>query len=187
MCPPSPCRVVIKNRAPRVAWYTYVAMGGGIFALRRPRPYSRHCEEIVGGDYRTDHHLCPTDFNGKAWRRITMRRAASLQTPPAPTMPMRTSTETAWRPENDAARRVATVGMARRVLRCMRPRPSFTLRQASMGRRGGGSRRGTPHRYALRRTGRIGFKPRYSKGELWRKACMGSILYWLWGPSPSCG
>jgi|GEM_PF-1501298 len=24
-------------------------MGGGIFALRRPRPYSRHCEEIVGG------------------------------------------------------------------------------------------------------------------------------------------
>ena len=24
-------------------------MGGGIFALRRPRPYSRHCEEIVAG------------------------------------------------------------------------------------------------------------------------------------------
>ena len=47
--PPSPCRVVIKNGAPRVAWYTYIAVGGGIFALRRPRPYSRHCEEIVGG------------------------------------------------------------------------------------------------------------------------------------------
>ena len=24
-------------------------MGGEIFALRRPRPYSRHCEEIVAG------------------------------------------------------------------------------------------------------------------------------------------
>ena len=32
-----------------MAWYTYIAMGGGIFALRRPRPYSRHCGEIVGG------------------------------------------------------------------------------------------------------------------------------------------
>ena len=24
-----------------MAWYTYIAVGGGIFALRRPRPYSR--------------------------------------------------------------------------------------------------------------------------------------------------
>ena len=30
-----------------MAWYTYIAMGGGIFALRRPRPYSRHCGEGV--------------------------------------------------------------------------------------------------------------------------------------------
>ena len=34
------------RRPPRCG---HVLPGGGIFALRRPRPYSRHCEEIVAG------------------------------------------------------------------------------------------------------------------------------------------
>ena len=166
--------------------YVYCGGRGNLCAAKTPPLQSALRGDRWGGlPYRPS--FTPRRHLRELRRRITTWHAASLQTPPAPTMPMRTSTETAWRPENDASRRVATVGMARRVLRCMRPRPSFTLRQASMGRRGGGSRRGTLRRYALRRTGRIGFKPRYSKGELWRKACMGFILYWLWGPSPSCG
>ena len=40
-----------KNRpSPCVAWGAHMeAVGGGIFALRRPRPYSRHDGEIVAG------------------------------------------------------------------------------------------------------------------------------------------
>ena len=62
-----------------MAWYTYIAMGGGIFALRRPRPYSRHCGEIVGGITTPAPHLCPADNNGNGMEA-----------------------------DNDAARRVAT-------------------------------------------------------------------------------
>ena len=39
-------------------------MGGGIFALRRPRPYSRHCGEIVVGITTLAPHLRPADNNG---------------------------------------------------------------------------------------------------------------------------
>ena len=34
------------------------AVGGGIFALRRPRPYSRHCGEIFAA-YKSVRHLRP--------------------------------------------------------------------------------------------------------------------------------
>ena len=37
----------LHRRDLRVWWW--VTVGGGIFALRRPRPYSRLCGEIVGG------------------------------------------------------------------------------------------------------------------------------------------
>ena len=40
-------RGVFHRRDLRVWWW--VTVGGGIFALRRPRPYSRLCGEIVGG------------------------------------------------------------------------------------------------------------------------------------------
>ena len=33
-----------------LGWYAQEAMGGGIFALRRPRPYSRRCGEDVAGN-----------------------------------------------------------------------------------------------------------------------------------------
>ena len=64
----------------RGVWYTHGgALGGGIFALRRPRPYSRHCEE---GDAT---HAASTIIYAK-----------------------RASVGTAQRRDNDAARRVAT-------------------------------------------------------------------------------
>ena len=56
-----------------------MAMGGGIFALRRPRPYSRHCGEIVGGITTLDPIYAPQTTTGTAWRRITTRHAASLR------------------------------------------------------------------------------------------------------------
>ena len=62
-----------------MAWYTYIAVGGGIFALRRPRPYSRHCEEIIGGI------TVPTIIYAHGhqwealWRLVTTRHAASLR------------------------------------------------------------------------------------------------------------
>ena len=43
------CRVVYVVFAEVVDGMRGEEMGGGIFALRRPRPYSRHCEEIVAG------------------------------------------------------------------------------------------------------------------------------------------
>ena len=64
----------------RGVWYTHGgALGGGIFALQRPRPYSRHCEE---GDAT---HAASTIIYAK-----------------------RASVGTAQRRDNDAARRVAT-------------------------------------------------------------------------------
>ena len=43
------CRVVYVVFAEVLDGMRGEEMGGGIFALRRPRPYSRHCEEIVAG------------------------------------------------------------------------------------------------------------------------------------------
>ena len=57
--------------------YAWREVGGGIFALRRPRPYSRHCGEIVGGITTLAPHLRPADNNGNGvggLRRGTPRR-----------------------------------------------------------------------------------------------------------------
>ena len=54
------------------------ALSGGIFALRRPRPYSRHCGEADTG-YAADRHVRRAGINGNG----------------------------EWE-DNDAARRVAT-------------------------------------------------------------------------------
>ena len=50
------------------SWYAPMgtgALGGGIFALRRPRPYSRHCGEADTG-YAADRHVRHAGINGKA-------------------------------------------------------------------------------------------------------------------------
>ena len=88
-----------------------------------------------------------------------------------------------------------TVGIAGRVLRCMRPRPSFTpmqgdhcVRIANHPVPVGGVRLSTGtawrrittrHAASLHppRNGRIGFKPPYSKRESSQKPRTGSILY----------
>ena len=70
-----------------------------------------------------------------------------------------------------------TVGIAGRVLRRMRRRPSFTPKGHQWEQREG--RITTRHAASLRtsRTGRIGFKPPYSKGRPLQKSCMGAIFY----------
>ena len=80
------------------------------------------------------------------------RHAASLQTPPL------------------------IVGIAGRVMRRMRHRPSFALTGASTGTANGGST--TRHAASLRppRKGRIGFKPPYSIRGPRRKARKDSIF-----------
>ena len=59
------CRVVIKPRGSWVAWYTYIAVGGGIFAKTAKTP---PLQSALRGDhwedYRTDHHLRPADIYG---------------------------------------------------------------------------------------------------------------------------
>ena len=55
--------------------------GGGIFALRSPHPYSRHCEEIVAGMQRRLSFAPTGASTGTANGRITTRRAASLRPP----------------------------------------------------------------------------------------------------------
>ena len=58
----------------RGVWYTHGgALGGGIFALRRPRPYSRHCEEIVAGMQRRLQFVPMGASTGTANGRITTR------------------------------------------------------------------------------------------------------------------
>ena len=57
-------RIGLVRRVGRVC--AAEAGGGGIIALRRPRPYSRRLRGYRCGDCRTDHHLRPTDINGKA-------------------------------------------------------------------------------------------------------------------------
>ena len=56
-------------------------VGGGIFASRRPRPYSRHCGEIIAGYCRADLHLRQDGHQWEQRSRITVRRATSLQRP----------------------------------------------------------------------------------------------------------
>ena len=51
------CRVVYVVFAEVLDGMRGEEMGGGIFALRRPRPYSRHCGEIVAV-YGSVQHLC---------------------------------------------------------------------------------------------------------------------------------
>ena len=63
-----------------LAWYAYgEAVGGGIFALRRPRPYRRHGGEIVAG-YATPTIICAHGrINGNGeWED---NDAASLEKP----------------------------------------------------------------------------------------------------------
>ena len=108
-CSPSPCCYKKRGSAGGMV-YVYCGGRGNLRAAKTP-PLQSALRGDHWGDYRTDHHLCPTDFNGKAWRRITTWHAASLQTPPAPTMPMRTSTEAAWR--QTTTRRVASLRPSR--------------------------------------------------------------------------
>ena len=51
--------------------------GGGIFALRRPRPYSRHCGEAVAGYATPTIILYPCRHQLEHHRRIATRYAAS--------------------------------------------------------------------------------------------------------------
>ena len=55
-------------------------MGGGIFALRRPRPYSRHCEEIVAGMQRRLQFVPMGASTGTANKGITPRRYVLRET-----------------------------------------------------------------------------------------------------------
>ena len=62
-----------------MAWYTYIAIGGGIFALRRPRPYSRAFAGIsLRGIAAPTTIYAHAGIYGKAERQITTRHAASL-------------------------------------------------------------------------------------------------------------
>ena len=69
------CRVVYVVFAEVLDGMRGEEMGGGIFALRRPRPYSRHC-----GVYCRRPSFTPARAStGTANGRITTRRAASLR------------------------------------------------------------------------------------------------------------
>jgi len=67
-----------------VAWYTYIAVGGGIFAktAKTPPLQSGVCGDIVAGDCRTDHHLRPCGHlreGGKANHDAARRVATSFE------------------------------------------------------------------------------------------------------------
>ena len=60
------CRVVYVVFAEVLDGMRGEEMGGGIFALRRPRPYSRHCGEIIAGITTLDPIYAPQTTTGTA-------------------------------------------------------------------------------------------------------------------------
>ena len=76
-----PTATVAVNGIARGAWCTrMVGTGGGIFALRRPRPYSRAFAGIsLRGIAAPTTIYAHAGIYGKAERQITTRHAASLR------------------------------------------------------------------------------------------------------------
>ena len=164
-----------------LAWYVHGdggGMGGGIFALRRPRPYSRHCEEIVAGMQRRLQFVPMGASMGTANGGITTRHwfgraLALLGTSPTKLLidnrpPCRLHTHTVH-PANGAPS--VFVAMMCVVVKKRR----IPLR----GGVAGGSRCGAPLRPFG--NGRIDFRPPYSKRESRRKARRGQSF--IGGPS----
>ena len=90
--------------------YVYCGGRGNLRAAKTPPLQSALRGDRWGGlPYRPS--FTPRRHLRELRRRITTWHAASLQTPPAPTMPMRTSTETAWR--RITTRRVASLRPSR--------------------------------------------------------------------------